>query len=348
MENQTNLLVCGVPRLAFSLSVAATFKPWDRIGRGQAGQTCGRRNGFWTCETVVVAGATGGVGRLVVKRLLDQSKSFQSQEKGFEASAVHEKDNMAQETGIGGTGLNVTRVIALVRDVDQAREALPVANDALQIVGLNEDTGQSDEEARGRLRGVLSRALAGAAGMVICTGTTAFPTRSWRGGNTPKAVDDEFVGELVNSVDGTTIRRVVLVSSIGTSLERRRSFPFIILNIFGVLFSKARGEEHVKEAARRLGFAYSVLHTGRLIGEPHSNIGVLKLAPDPHWSEILVAKGDTLKGDLSRSAAADAAVATATWHTRSNFEFSIVHTEGCSPDNGRWNELLRSVEMPRR
>lgn len=39
----------------------------------------------------------------------------------------------------------------------------------------------------------LAAALVGCSGVVIVTGTTAFPTLAWRGGNTPKAVDAQGV-----------------------------------------------------------------------------------------------------------------------------------------------------------
>jgi uncharacterized protein YbjT (DUF2867 family) len=37
----------------------------------------------------------------------------------------------------------------------------------------------------------LAAALTDVQALVVVTGTTAFPTKAWRGGNTPKAVDAE-------------------------------------------------------------------------------------------------------------------------------------------------------------
>lgn len=320
-----------------------------RRGRNEAKaiRTCGQRKRFWKCETVVVAGATGGVGRLVVERLLRRSRSDVRNGGHGGPSPVAENEAKREVTKRLEDSFDVTEVRALVRDVRRAKKVFAAGDDRLQIVGLGGNVGQSVTNGRAELRKVLSDALAGAAAMVICTGTTAFPTLAWRGGNTPKAVDDEFVRELVNSVDEKSMRRVVLVSSIGTSIERRRSFPFAILNAFGILYSKAQGERHVKQAAERSGFAYGILRTGRLLGEPHTNIGMLRFEADLSKTDISVARGDVLRGDLSRSAAADAAVHMTTWDPGYNFEFSVIHADGRWPGDDRWQEVLRSVEMPR-
>lgn len=288
--------------------------------------TCATKRGRWTCETVVVAGATGGVGRLVVNRLVAQSK-------------------MRQSVLPNTNELRVTEVVVLSRDLAQAKQIFPTNDSKLKIVELEKEIKYMDDK---KVRNEMRSKLAGAAVLVICTGTTAFPTLSWRGGNTPKAVDDRFVYQLVNSVDEQKIRRIVLFSSIGTSLKRRRGFPFAILNAFGVLDAKAQGESHVRQVSDRLGCSYAIVHAGRLVGEPHTNIGSTRLKPNPNYTAISVAHGDVLYGSLSRTAAADCVLYATIWGSRSDFEFSAVHKKGSPPTIEEWQELLQSVEVPRK
>lgn len=292
-----------------------------------------RRRMLWTSELVAVAGATGGVGRLVIDRLLAIQKVPEDKER-----VLNEKKS----------SLPVTGVRAIVRNTKRASKVLPVDNNALSVYQLGshsdvpKDRQDNDEVA---ITSDLQTALKGVGALVICTGTTAFPTRAWRGGNTPRAVDDVFVRRLVSSVDAAAIRRVVLASSVGTG--RARKFPFIILNAFGVLDCKRRGEEHVRDAARTNGYAYSIVRAGRLVGEPQTNIGVVRSKPNPNWLDIKVASGDTFIGDLTRGAAADAIVFATTWDLNANLDFSIVHALGCSPPIAEWEALLQQVEVPK-
>lgn len=86
-------------------------------------------------------------------------------------------------------------------------------------------------------------------GVVIATGTTAFPSAKWKGGNNPRAIDLEATLRILEAVkrvnegrdeDPTRIKKVLLLTSIGTS--RASSFPFVILNLFGVLDAKREAE----------------------------------------------------------------------------------------------------------
>jgi nucleoside-diphosphate-sugar epimerase len=71
------------------------------------------------------------------------------------------------------------------------------------------------------------------------------------------------------------IRQVTLLSSIG--VQRRNQFPFVILNLFGVLDSKAAGETALKEASKRAGFKFAIVRPGRLVGGPYTNPDFAKL-----------------------------------------------------------------------
>lgn len=136
-------------------------------------------------QTVLVAGATGGVGQLLAAKLL---------ERGF-------------------------TVKALSRDPEKSASILGKAPGLQVAYGDTRDTES------------LPAAVEGVDAVVCCTGTTAFPSKRWDGGNTPENTD--YVG-VRNLVDATprSIHRFVLISSVG--VDRAGSFPFIILNAFGV------------------------------------------------------------------------------------------------------------------
>lgn len=271
-----------------------------------------------TCHLAVVAGATGGVGRLVIDRLL--------------AATIASSDDIDPSSR---PALPITTIRALVRDEQRARSILPISNSNLSLYQLSTSPSSSSSDD-------LKNALKGAAALIVCTGTTAFPTRAWRGGNTPKYIDDQFVHSLTTAVDTQHIQRVVLASSIGTGNPSR--FPFVILNLFGVLDAKKRGEQHVRTNAERLGHAYSIVRVGRLVGEPQTNVGMLRTEPDPNWKDIVVARGDNVAGDLSRETAADAIVFATRWTLKKNLDFSVVHALGCSPPAAKWERMLQSVE----
>lgn len=276
---------------------------------------CNARRPRWRSALIAVAGATGGVGSLLVGRLLS-------------SLAVHHQPSQRQAPV-------ATKVRALVRSIPRARKVLPGAT-TLELVHVPSTVNVAREALREALRGVHV--------LVICTGTTAFPTRAWRDGNTPRNVDDRGVRELVDAVDDC-IQRVVLLSSVGTS--RAGEFPFLILNAFGVMEAKRMGERHVEEAARRKGFSYAIIRPGRLIGAPHSNIGMMRSEPHPECMDVVIKRGDSLAGDLSREAAAEALFQAVGWDLGADLDFSVVHKRGKAPQTDEWNKRLKDVQFRR-
>ena len=170
-------------------------------------------------ETVLVAGATGGVGQLLAAKLL---------QKGF-------------------------RVRALVRDPAKA-ETLLGAQPALEFV-------------QGDLRSPadLARATAGVEGICCTTGTTAFPSARWKGNNTPEMTDFVGVKNLVNAAPAG-LSRFVLVSSVGVERYEQPS-PYMILNLFGVLENKKKGEDALVAS----GVPYTIFRPGRLTDGPYTS-----------------------------------------------------------------------------
>lgn len=355
---------------------------------------------MWSSELAVVVGGTGGVGRLIISRLLtaidnDKSSSLVTATGSFiednhdtTASSVSSNDSSASHAStvvavgddddcsssdddIHGlalpTDVKITGVRALVRNVERAAKVLPTEHAALTLHQISDDDNKDNTtttSSSSPLALSLQHGLKGGHILIMCVGTTAYPTRAWRNGNTPRNVDDKFVDLLTRSVDSDVIKRIVLTSSIGTG--RANKFPFVILNLFGVLDAKRRGEDHVKRCARENGCAYAIVRVGRLVGGPHTNVGMLK--EERHadqGQDVVVEHGDCITGDLTRDAAADAVVAAALWRrsgdsgsSRSNsssssdddeslgdLDFAVVHEEGSStkPSRRKWARLLQQV-----
>eukprot|EP00741_Cyanophora_paradoxa_P004376 tig00000796_g4247.t1 len=161
------------------------------------------------------------------------------------------------------------------------------------------------------------RGLASSDAVVSCMGTTAFPTKKWDNGNTPERVDFEAVRNLV---EGTPegLQDFVLHSSIG--VQRRSSFPFTILNAFGVLDCKARGEAEVIRGARERGFAYSIVRPGQLNDK--------KTYPN---ETLILSKGDRVSGLVSREQVANVMAEALRIGAGRNSDWAVV----CDPKRAR-------------
>jgi len=226
-------------------------------------------------------------------------------------SPIQANDKILVFGGTGGVGQLVTRklrarennynVCVVARDAVKAKEILSV--DDIDVIELNlvGDAKATDNE--------LQSAMEGCTGIVISVGTTAFPTKRWQGGNTPQAIDEEAVSRIAKiACDIPTLRRMVLLTSVGVS--RTSEFPFLILNLFGVLDAKRVGEDAVKAAATSSWFSYSIIRPGRLVGGPYTNLDLAKLFKVEGGASngVTVESGDTLLGDCKRDVTAEAVV----------------------------------------
>lgn len=190
------------------------------------------------------------------------------------ASAISPGDTVVVIGGTGGVGQLVTKnlrnqneykVRVTSRNVESAKET--IGDSEVDVVAadlLSEDIS------------ALKAAMDGASALVISVGTTAFPTAKWRGGNTPKAIDEEAVKRIAKVAKETPgLKKVVLVTSVG--VDRRGEMPFVILNLFGVLDAKRNGETAIVSAAEAGDFEYAIVRPGRLVGGPYTNLDVAKL-----------------------------------------------------------------------
>lgn len=283
-------------------------------------------------DTVAVIGASGNVGKLVALRLADTYK-----------------------------------VRGVVRDAEKVRPFLSAGyasvstpgRTAVELFETDLRGARADEE--------LQAALQGANGLVICTGTTAFPTKAWsqseeadvtgavlqalvessfdvraaiatldaKGLNTPRNVDALGTLALLEAWgrSGAERKHCVLMSSIG--VQRRTQMPFPILNACGVLDAKADGEAALKTEAQKAGFSYTIVRPGQLFGGPYDNnyyLGTLfQLDKDATTQDVEMQDGDTLVGDTLRSTLAEVIAQTLETGNALDADFSVVNRKGTPP-----------------
>lgn len=240
---------------------------------------------------------------------------------GDRVAIIGASGNVGRLVALRLADLGVAKVRAVARDAERCRGFFDGIADAAAIEVVEADTTKPE---------TLGPALAECDAVVVVTGTTAFPTLAWRGGNTPKRVDEEGVLNVLEAWRASPARkggakkRCILMSSIG--VDRRGDFPFSILNACGVLDAKASSEEALRAAAAQqsddkwLG-SFAIVRPGQLIGGPYDNnyyLGTLAKLDKPARSvllwddspkgDVLLAKGDTLLGDTLRSTVAEVLV----------------------------------------
>ena len=245
---------------------------------------------------VLVAGATGGVGQLVVSKLLANNIS----------------------------------VLALTRNRDKASQMF--SNKVEVVVG--------DLRYPKTLTFVSQKKIAQ---IICCTGTTAFPSKRWDfvnildAKNTPQLVDGEGVKNLVEA-SSKDLQRFVFISSSG--VLRKDTFPFNILNTFGVLDAKLKGEEAIKTS----GLPYTIIRPGRLIDGPYTSydLNTLLRAKTNGKKAVVIGTGDTLNGDTSRIDVANACVACLGYKTTINKTFEIINS-GTRPHTIDWEQLFSQL-----
>ena len=191
-------------------------------------------------------------------------------------------------------------VVGVVRDAPKARNFLG------DKVTLFEADLRGDD-----MTSQLAPALGGAKGLVVCTGTTAFPTKAWsptgregvsmpvlkalydcreaegglggivesaigsltaQGFNTPQTVDEQANSKILEAwAAAAGSDRKRLVLLSSTGVQRRTEMPFPILNACGVLDAKAAAEAAIETDAEKAGYAYTFVRPGQLFGGPYDN-----------------------------------------------------------------------------
>jgi uncharacterized protein YbjT (DUF2867 family) len=269
-------------------------------------------------ERVLVAGATGGVGQLTVAKLL---------EKGFP-------------------------VRVLTRSADKAQRMF---NNRVEI-------------AIGDIRHptTLPTAMENITHILCCTGTTAFPSAKWdfdtindveglgsliewgkiyidseyrrtHARNSPEQADAQGVSHLVSAAP-KNLKRFVFISSCG--ILRKDKPPFSLLNAFGVLDAKQKGEDVII----RSGLPYTIIRPGRLIDGPYTSydLNTLLKAKTGGKLGVVVGTGDTLVGDSSRIDVAAACVECIDNPVTEGKVFELVN-QGQRPSEIDWAALFSTI-----
>jgi uncharacterized protein YbjT (DUF2867 family) len=260
----------------------------------------------------------------------------------FHMATISPGDSVLVIGGTGGVGqltlakLDQKGFVVRTTSRDKVRAKETVSNENVSVYQV--DLLSKDTSA-------LMTAMDGVSAVVISVGTTAFPTMKWRGGNTPAAIDDEAVTRIANVAfqKCNQLKKIVLVTSVG--IERTSDMPFVILNLFGVLDAKRKGEEAVMAAATRGGFDYTIVRPGRLVGGPFTNYDVANLLKIEGGAEngVALAAGDTLLGDCKRDACAEAIVQALTNEESGNKVLSIISTEEKALTNEQWTDAFHNL-----
>eukprot|EP00980_Cylindrotheca_fusiformis_P006554 scaffold1384_cov116-Cylindrotheca_fusiformis.AAC.32 len=260
----------------------------------------------------------------------------------LKASAISEGDRVLVIGGTGGVGqltvgkLQARRVFDVrttSRNKSKGEEVIADSNvEVLELDLLSEDTS------------ALESAMEGVAGVVISVGTTAFPSARWKGGNNPKAIDEDAVKRIAAvAAKVGTMKKIVMVTSVG--VDRTGEMPFLFLNLFGVLDAKKNGEQSVASAAAAGGFDYVIIRPGRLVGGPYTNIDVAKLLQVEGGAEngVSLERGDSLLGDCKRDACAEAVLQSLINEDCKNIEYSIISTDEKALTDSQWTETFRKI-----
>ncbi len=246
-------------------------------------------------DLILVAGATGGVGQLVVSKLLAKNISVR---------ALTRNRNKAQQ-------MFGKQVEIAVADICIPDTLVTATQDVTHII--------------------------------CCTGTTAFPSARWNfvnlwePKNTPQAVDAEGVANLVR-VAPKDLKRFVFISSCG--VLRKDEFPFNILNGFGVLDAKLKGEKAIEDS----GLPYTIIRPARLIDGPYTSYDLNSLlrAKTDGKKAVVIGTGDNLNGETSRIDVATACIECLNYDVTVGKAFEIINS-GKRPPITDWEQLLSQI-----
>lgn len=269
-------------------------------------------------ERVLVTGSTGGVGQLTVAKLL---------EKGYQVRALTRSAEKVQK-------MFDNQVEFVIGDIRQPTTLPPAMQNITHII--------------------------------CCTGTTALPSTKWdfdtteaveglgsfiewgkiyfdseyrrtHARNSPEQVDAQGVSNLVNAAP-KELNRFVFVSSCG--VLRKDKPPFNILNAFGVLDAKQKGEEAIIGS----GLPYTIIRPARLIDGPYTSydLNTLLKAKTGGKLGVVVSTGDTLSGETSRIDVANACVECIENPATVGKAFELVN-QGTRPFQIDWDALFSKL-----
>lgn len=122
----------------------------------------------------------------------------------------------------------------------------------------------------------------------------------WAGNNGPEQTDRVAAGHLIDAAP-QALKHVVYCTSAG--VERSDSFPFALLNIFGVLKYKRESEQKLQASGR----SYTIVRPSRLTDGPYTSydLNTLLQATSGNRQRVVLSAQDDLLGEASRIAVAE-------------------------------------------
>lgn len=265
-----------------------------------------------TTDFVLVAGATGGVGQLVVSKLLEKGVSVRiftrdtkKAEKMFNQQVEIFVGDIREPSTLVAAMANITSIICCT-----GTTAFPSAK------------WEFDSPPN-----------------MIEWGLALFDPKSIeaKAKNTPLKVDAEAIKNLVTAAP-KNLKRFVFISSSG--VLRKNQFPFNILNLFGVLDAKLQGELTIINS----GIPYTIIRPGRLIDGPFTSYDLNSLLQGTTDGklDVILGKGDQISGDASRIDVAAACVESLFDENTVGQVFDLVN-QGKRPDVINWQNIFSQI-----
>ncbi|EKQ71218.1 putative nucleoside-diphosphate sugar epimerase [Leptolyngbyaceae cyanobacterium JSC-12] len=271
-------------------------------------------------ERVLVAGATGGVGQLVVAKLLEKSIPVR----------------VLTRTSEKADRMFGNRVEVAVGDIRHA-DTLPAATQGIRhVICCTGTTAFPSARWEFDLPTHLNPLQR------FQTWSKIYLDANYRNAiakNSPMKVDAEGVCNLVSAAP-QNLQRFVFVSSCG--VQRKNKPPYNLLNTFGVLDAKQQGES----AIVRSGLPYTIIRPGRLIDGPYTSydLNTLLKTTTQGRQGIVLGTGDTLNGQTSRIDVAAACVESLNYPETVGKAFEIIN-QGSRPTVIDWAGLFAQLTL---
>ncbi len=263
-------------------------------------------------DLILVAGATGGVGQLVVGKLWERglkvrilTRDAAKAEKMFDGIEVAVGDILEPAT-LPAAMENITHIICCTGTTafPSNRWDFDPTPSLFEWPKLLLDRKESEARAK----------------------------------SSPAKVDGQGVINLV-AASPRNLKRFVFVSSCG--IQRKNQFPFSVLNAFGVLDAKQKAEQAIISS----GLPYTIIRPGRLIDGPYTSydLNTLLKAKTGGKSGVVLGTGDTLSGDTSRIDVAAACVESI-FYPSSRFQVFELVNQGARPAVIDWETLFSQLK----
>lgn len=156
--------------------------------------------------------------------------------------------------------------------------------------------------------------------------------------NSPAIADGQGVKNLIKVAQQAAVQRFVLISSLG--IERKDELPFNVLNAYGVLDAKAQAEDTLRTS----GLSYTIVRPGRLIDGPYTSydLNTLIKASTDGKQGVVLGSGDRLLGQTSRKDVAAVCVECLKSSAVENKTFEII-SQGERPATILWSDLFAKL-----